>query len=56
MKGPHTVDSLAADFRRLGLEEGMTVIVHSSLRSLGFVCGGPVAVVQALMRVITEEG
>jgi aminoglycoside 3-N-acetyltransferase len=56
MKRPHTVDSLAADFRRLGLEEGMTVIVHSSLRSLGFVCGGPVAVVQALMRVITEEG
>lgn len=56
MKRPHTVDSLAEDFRRLGMEEGMTVIVHSSLSSLGFVCGGPVAVVQALMKVITEEG
>jgi aminoglycoside 3-N-acetyltransferase len=56
MKHPHTVDSLAAEFRRLGLKEGMTVIVHSSLSSLGFVCGGPVAVVQALMKVVTEEG
>lgn len=56
MKRPHTVDSLAKDFRRLGLEEGMTVIVHSSLSSLGFVCGGPVAVVQALMKTVTYDG
>ncbi len=34
----------------------MTVIVHSSLSSLGWVCGGPVAVVQALMDVITPAG
>jgi len=30
--------------------------VHSSLRALGWVCGGPVAVVQALMDVVGEKG
>jgi len=53
---PQTRDSIAEDLRRLGLLPGATVIVHSSLRSLGFVCGGPVALVQALMDVVTEEG
>lgn len=53
---PKTRSSLAEDFRNLGLKKGMTVIVHSSLKSLGWVVGGPVAVVQALMDVITEEG
>lgn len=34
----------------------MTIIVHSSLSSMGWVCGGGVAVVQALMDVVSEEG
>ncbi|RZT16403.1 aminoglycoside N(3)-acetyltransferase [Fictibacillus sp. BK138] len=53
---PKTRSSLAEDFRNLGLKKGMTIIMHSSLKSLGWVVGGPVAVVQALMDVITEEG
>ncbi len=53
---PNTIRTLEADFRKLGLEEGMTVIVHSSLKSLGWVCGGPAAVVQALMNTVGEEG
>lgn len=53
---PNTRTSLAADLRRLGLGEGMTVLVHSSLKALGWVCGGPVAVVQALMDVVTPNG
>lgn len=53
---PRTRDSLTADVRPLGLEAGMTVLVHSSLSSLGWVNGGPVAVVQALMDVITADG
>jgi aminoglycoside 3-N-acetyltransferase len=52
----NTVDSLVPDFKRLGLEKGMNIIVHSSLSSLGYVSGGAVAVVQALMRVITDQG
>ena len=53
---PVTVHSLVADLRTLGLGPGMTVLVHSSLSRIGWVSGGPVAVVLALMRVIVPEG
>ena len=53
---PRTRQSLAGDLRCLGLEGGVTVLVHSSLSSLGWVSGGPVAVVQALMDVVTPRG
>lgn len=55
-KQPQTRKSLLADFKKLGLEKGMTVIVHSSLRSIGWVSGGPVAVIQALQDVLTPSG
>lgn len=53
---PRTRESIAKDLRSLGLKEGMVVIVHSSLKSLGWVSGGPVAVIQALMDVVTKDG
>jgi aminoglycoside 3-N-acetyltransferase len=53
---PRTRQSLLSDLRQLGLTPGMTVMVHSSLSSLGWVCGGPVTVVQALMDVVTATG
>ncbi len=53
---PRTRQSLGNDLRALGVEAGMTLIMHSSLKSLGWVCGGPVAVLQALMDVVTPAG
>jgi aminoglycoside 3-N-acetyltransferase len=53
---PRTRATLAADLRALGLEPGMTVLVHSSLSAIGYVVGAAVDVVQALMDVVTPEG
>ena len=53
---PVTRNSLAADFRRLGLDAGQTVLVHTSMSKMGWINGGAVAVIQALMDVLTSEG
>jgi aminoglycoside 3-N-acetyltransferase len=53
---PVTVSSMVSDIQELGVEAGDTLLVHGSLSSLGWVCGGAPAVVDALQRVITEEG
>ena len=53
---PNTEPSLAADLRALGIGEGMVVLVHSSLSALGWVCGGPVAVIRALLQTVGAAG
>jgi aminoglycoside 3-N-acetyltransferase len=51
-----TRDSVCAQLRALGVTPGETLLVHSSLSSLGWVCGGAVAVVQGLLDVLGPEG
>lgn len=53
---PQTRESLSGDLRALGVEAGQTVLLHSSLRSLGWVCGGAPAVVLALLDVLGPHG
>ncbi len=53
---PVTVTSLVKDFKTLGLQSGMVVLVHSALSKLGWVCGGSAAVILALREVIGSEG
>lgn len=52
----HTAGTLAADLSALGVQPGMALIVHSSLKSIGWVNGGPVAVILALEQVVAEAG
>lgn len=53
---PHTRESLGQDLTALGLGAGDVVMVHSSLKSLGWVAGGPVAVIEALIDVLGPTG
>ncbi|WP_437498501.1 aminoglycoside N(3)-acetyltransferase [Sorangium sp. So ce1099] len=51
-----TLPSLVEELKALGVQPGMTLLVHSSLSKLGWVSGGPVAVILALEEVLTPEG
>lgn len=53
---PMTKERIKADLVQLGVKKGMILCVHSSLSSIGWVNGGAVAVIQALMETLTEEG
>ena len=57
-KGPlHTQESLTDAFAACGVQSGQTLIVHSSLKKIGgSICGGPEAVVNALLAVLGDEG
>lgn len=53
---PFSRSHLAQDLRALGVVPGMALLVHSSLSKIGYVPGGPVAVIQALLDVLTTAG
>ena len=56
VQNPATVESLVRDLRSLGLQPGMTVMVHSSLSQIGYVSGGAQAVVEALLEAVGITG
>jgi aminoglycoside 3-N-acetyltransferase len=53
---PVTVSSLNHDLKKLGIVPGMVLLVHSSMSSLGWVCGGAPAVIEALTLALGPEG
>ena len=53
---PNTVRTIVEDLKLLGVKEGDILLVHSSMSKIGWIAGGPIAVIQALMEVLTEEG
>jgi aminoglycoside 3-N-acetyltransferase len=53
---PVTIPLLVTDLHALGLRAGMTVLVHSSLSKLGWVCGGAAAVILALESILGAQG
>ncbi len=53
---PATVVSIRRDLESIGVVHGSILLVHSFLSSLGWVCGGPVVVNQALKDAVGEMG
>ena len=47
---------ILAGFKQLGLKAGDNVIVHTSLKSFGFVCGGAQIVIEALLETVGKNG
>jgi aminoglycoside 3-N-acetyltransferase len=48
-------NQLAADLRSLGLQRGQDLLVHCSLREIGWVEGGPAALLSAILEVAGPE-
>jgi len=51
----HTQETLARDIRAMGISSGDVLMVHSSLKSIGWVEGGADAVIDAILSVIGED-
>jgi len=56
VEGPITSASIQKDLGEIGVKPGMVLLVHSSLSKIGWVSGGPVAVILALEEVLGSEG
>lgn len=51
-----TKSSIRIDLQKIGLAKGDIVLVHCSLSSLGWVCGGAVTVIEALLETVGTSG
>jgi aminoglycoside 3-N-acetyltransferase len=56
VRPPVTRRRIVRDLRGLGVRTGQTVLVHASLRSLGWVAGGAPTVVAALRQAVGPDG
>jgi aminoglycoside 3-N-acetyltransferase len=53
---PVTVDMLVDELLKCGVRPDMTLLVHTRMSSLGWICGGEEAVVLALLKVLGAKG
>ncbi|MBN8192985.1 AAC(3) family N-acetyltransferase [Bacillus sp. NTK074B] len=51
-----TKNHIVKDLKKVGVRRGMTLIVHSPLKSIGRVIGGPVSVILALEEAVGTGG
>ncbi|MDP3638267.1 MAG: AAC(3) family N-acetyltransferase [Azonexus sp.] len=54
---PHvTSGQITEDLHKMGIQKGDILFIHSSLKSLGYVDGGPTAVIQGLLDAVGPDG
>ena len=49
-------NEILAALKDVGVTKGQTIMVHTSLSSLGFVCGGAQPVIEALLESVGLKG
>lgn len=49
-------EEIVQKLREVGLEKSDAVMVHTSLKRMGYICGGAQTVIEALMEVVGENG
>ena len=49
-------EDIINELKRTGLKKKDTVMVHTSLKHMGYVCGGAQTVIEALINVVGKEG
>jgi aminoglycoside 3-N-acetyltransferase len=54
--GPITKESIKKDLRAIGVTSDMVLLAHSALSKIGWVSGGPVAVILALEEILGPGG
>jgi aminoglycoside N3'-acetyltransferase len=47
---------LVSDLKKFGVAAGDTIMLHASVKAIGWMVGGPDIVIQALLDVIGHEG
>jgi len=47
---------LASDLSNLGLTAGDTVMIHVSVKAIGWIFGGPDVVIQAILDILGSKG
>jgi len=53
---PQTMETLMADLEKIGVKKKMTLLVHSSLSSIGWISGGAVSFILALEEILGRQG
>jgi len=53
---PITRSTLVTHLRKLGVSAGDTIILHASVKAIGWIVGGPDVVIQALLDVLGPQG
>ncbi len=51
-----TPDDITTALKEIGVQKGQAIMVHTSLSSLGYVCGGAQSVIEALIESVGQEG
>ena len=51
-----TKSRLVSDLRQLGIEAGQAVMLHASVKAIGWVVGGPDVVLEAIFDILTPDG